>query len=321
MSGAPNVSPAARERVWAAVERLGFEPNRLARSLRSGSTMGIGIVVPDVAIGFFASALKGAQELLEASGYHALVANTDRDAARETEALRTLRAHQVDGLILATSGGYRDIGVPAVFFDDVPSAPAAGAVALCNAEGVATLVEHLVNAHGLSRLAYVGPPATPSRGVAPFTHRVGRERLDGFRAAVGRAGLALPPECVRTSDPACTAEEAAAAARELLALPERPQGIIAGADTLAMGVLDAARGMGLDVPGDVALVSFDEPAYAHLIDPPMTSLDRHDGQLGRRAAEMLLAALADGGASLDEPEVERVPLELRVRRSCGCTPS
>src|SRR4029453_1806851 len=116
-------------------------------------------------------------------------------------------------------------------------------------------------AHGLSRLAYVGPPAPPSPGVAPFPHRGGREGVDGFRAAVGRAGLALPPEYVRTSDPACTAEEAAAVARELLALPERPQGIIAGADTLAMGVLDAAHGMGLDVPGDVALVSFDEPAY------------------------------------------------------------
>ena len=178
-----------------------------------------------------------------------------------------------------------------------------------------------MKAHGLARLAYVGPPAVPSRGVAPFTHRVGRERVDGFRAAVGRAGLPLPPEYVRTTDPACTAEEAAAVARQLLALPERPQGIIAGADTVAMGVLDAARGMGLDVPGDVALVSFDEPAYAHLIDPPITSLDRHDRQLGRRAAEMLLDALADGGAALDEPVVERVPLELRVRRSCGCAPS
>ena len=200
----------------------------------------------------------------------------------------------------------------------MPSAPAAGAVALCNAEGVATLVEHLVAAHALDRLAYVGPPAAPSRGVAPFTHRVGRERLDGFRAAVGRAGLALPPEYVRTSDPACTAEEAAAVARELLTLPDPPQGIIAGADTLAMGVLDAARGLGMDVPGDVALVSFDEPAYADLIAPPITSLDRHDRQLGRRAAEMLLDALGDGGGPLGEPEVERVPLELLVRRSCGC---
>jgi LacI family transcriptional regulator len=85
-----------------------------------------------------------------------------------------------------------------------------------------------------------------------------------------------------------------------------------------MGVLDAARGLGMDVPGDVALVSFDEPAYADLIDPPITSLDRHDQQLGRRAAEMLLDALANGGPPFAEPEVERVPLALLVRRSCGC---
>jgi LacI family transcriptional regulator len=318
MSGARNVSPAARDRVWAAVERLGFEPNRLARSLRSGSTMGIGIVVPDVAIGFFATALKGAQELLETAGYHALVANTDRAADREAAALRMLRAHQVDGIILATSGGYQDIGVPAVFFDNVPSAPAVGAVALRNAEGVAQLVDHLVRVHGLDRIAYVGPPAAPALGVAPFTHRSGRERLDGFRAALGRAGLPLPPEYVRTSGPACTEAEATAITRELLALERPPQAILAGADTLAMGVLDAARASGVRVPQDLALVSFDEPAYADLIDPPVTSLDRHDRELGRRAAQLLLDALAIGNGALQEPEVERVPLELLVRRSCGC---
>ena len=244
--------------------------------------------------------------------------NTERAAEREAAALRMLRAHQVDGIILATSGGYQDIGVPAVFFDNVPSAPAVGAVAMCNEEGVAQLVDHLVRAHGQDRIAYIGPPAAPALGVAAFTHRSGRERLDGFRAALGRAGLPLPPEYVRTSDPACTEAEAAAITRELLALERPPQAILAGADTLAIGVLDATRASGVRVPEDLALVSFDEPAYADLIDPPVTSLDRHDRQLGRRAAQLLLEALVSGNGGHQEPEVERVPLELRLRRSCGC---
>jgi LacI family transcriptional regulator len=71
------------------------------------------------------------------------------------------------------------------------------------------------------------------------------------------------------------------------------------------------------VPGDLALVSFDEPAYADLLEPPMTSLDRHDRELGRRAAELLLGAL-DGSGIDASSAVLRVPLELRVRRSCGC---
>src|SRR5919202_1826863 len=73
LSEEPNVSAQARDRVWAAAQRLGFEPNHLARSLRRGSTMAVGLVVPDVAIGFYARALKGAQEALEESGYHVLV--------------------------------------------------------------------------------------------------------------------------------------------------------------------------------------------------------------------------------------------------------
>lgn len=318
MSGGPNVSPAARDRVWAAVERLGFEPNHLARSLRRGSTMGVGLVVPDVAVAFYASALKGAQEVLEGEGYHVLVMNTERTADREAAALRTLSAHQVDGVILATSGGYRDIGVPAVFFDAVPPDVRAGAVALRNAEGIDALVEHLARVHGHDRIAYVGPPATGAPGAAPFLHRPGRERLDGFRDAIGRVGLPLPPEYVRTSDPACSEDVAERIADELLGLAQPPTAVLAGADTLALGVLEAARKGGVGVPGDLALVSFDEPAHPDLLDPPVTSLDRHDRALGRRAAEMLLEALA-GSAAADAPgEVERVELALRVRRSCGC---
>jgi LacI family transcriptional regulator len=316
MSGGTNVSAAAQERVWAAVDRLGFQPNYLARSLRRGSTMAVGLVVPDVAIAFYARALKGAQEVLEASGYHVLVINTERTAQREADALRTLRAHQVDGLIIATSGGYHDIGVPVVFVDNVPIDVGAGAVALCNEEGVGVLVEHLAGHHGHERIAYVGPPPGVFPADIPSVHRTGRERLDGFRAAMGRAGRALPPEYVRTSDVALTDATASRITGELLSLERPPTAIVAGADTLAMGVLEGARRHGARVPGELALVSFDEPSYADLLDPPVTSLDRHDSQLGRRSAELLLAAMAGDG--VPSAGVERVPLELRVRRSCGC---
>jgi LacI family transcriptional regulator len=309
------VSPATRERVWAAAQRLNFEPNRLARSLRRGSTMAVGLVVPDVANVFYGAALKGAQEVLEEAGYHVLVVNTERTAGREREALRSLRAHQVDGVIVSTYGGYEDIGVPVAFFDDVLPGLGVGSVALANEQGVALLVEHLAREHGHRRIAYVGPPETVAEGPTPRVF-VGRERLDGFRAAVGRAGVPLPPEYVRLTAPSCPQAEARAIAAELLRLDVRPTAIVGGTDTLAIGALEAALDAGLRVPEDVALVSFDEPAFADLLSPPVTSLDRHDRELGRHAAELLLAALQhrDGHGS----QLVRVPLELRVRRSCGC---
>ena len=315
LAESPLVNENTRRRVWEVAQRLRFQPNRLARSLRSGATMAVGLVVPDVGASFYASALKSAQDALEAAGYHVLVLNTGRAAAREREALRTLRSHQVDGLLVATSGGYEDIGVPAVFFDNVPAQRGAGAVAMDNDGGVRLLVEHLVDAHGHRRIAYMGPPEAVGTGADDVLQGTGRERLEAFRAAVGRAGLPLPPEYVRTSEPASFEEDARVAARELMALAQPPTAMVGGSDTLATGLLRGLRERGCRVPEDVALVSFDEPVSADLLDPPMTCLDRHDRDLGRMAAEALLRALAgeDG-----PPGTVRVPAALSVRRSCGC---
>jgi LacI family transcriptional regulator len=315
LADSPLVNANTRLRVFEVAERLRFQPNRLARSLRSGATMAIGLVVPDVGASFYASALKSAQDVLEAAGYHVLVLNTGRAAGREREALRTLRAHQVDGLLVATSGGYEDIGVPAVFFDNVPTQRGAGAVAMDNEGGVRLLVEHLVTAHGHRRVAYMGPPEAVGTGADDVLQGAGRERLEAFRAAVGRAGLPLPPEYVRTSEPASFEEDARVAARELMALEPPPTAMVGGSDTLATGLLRGLREDGRRVPQDVALVSFDEPVSADLLDPPMTCLDRHDRDLGRMAAAALLRAL---GGDDGPPGTVRVPAALTLRRSCGC---
>lgn len=322
LARSPLVHAATRERVGRAAQRLGFEPNRLARSLRRGATMGVGLVVPDVAAAFYAAALKASQEVLEAAGRHVLVMNTDRDAGREREALATLRAHQVDGLILATSGGYVEMGIPVVFFDNVPADGRAPAVAVDNVGGTEVLVGHLARTHGHARIAYVGPPESLGADGGPLG--VGHERVLGYRAGLARAGLALDPAYVRLSRGDATEATGRELARELLTLAAPPSAIVAGTDALAAGVLRGARELGRSVPGELALVAFDEPVYADLLDPPITSLDRHDAELGRRAAELLLERLAPGSGA--EPvsgvlaEVIRVPLALTPRRSCGCPP-
>ena len=164
LADSPLVNDNTRQRVWEVAERLRFQPNRLARSLRSGATMAVGLVVPDVGAAFYASALKSAQDVLEAAGYHVLVLNTGRAAEREREALRTLRAHQVDGLLVATSGGYEDIGVPAVFFDNVPGRPRRGRGGDGQRRRHAAARRALVDVHGHERIAYMGPPEAVGTG-------------------------------------------------------------------------------------------------------------------------------------------------------------
>ena len=301
------VSEATRRRVHAAARRLRYEPNRLARSLRTRASMFVGVIVPDIAIGFYARSVKGAQDVLERAGYQVLVMNTEREAVREAAALRTLLEHRVDGILLATSGGYeRPPRVPVVFFDNLVEGAGAGHVARANREGMAILVGHLLG-HGHERIGYVGAPPSATSGV---------ERLAGFEAAMAAAGLTVPAGYVCLGDEVWSGESARHVTRGLLAVANPPTAIVAASDTLALGAIQAARQAGLRVPDDVAVVSFDDPFFGELIDPPITALARNERELGELAASLLLHAVETGG---DGPPTEvRLPVELIVRRSCGC---
>jgi LacI family transcriptional regulator, galactose operon repressor len=235
------------------------------------------------------------------------VMDSERDAEREAENLRTLLAHRVDGLLLATSGGFvPGPEVPVVFFDQICPDAGAANVALDNRGGIELLVTHLLQ-HGHRRIAFVGAPA----GLTSAT-----ERLEAFLAVLGRAGLDAGDDDVRFGDEHWSEASGEGAMRGHLARAERPTAVVAASDTLAVGALRAIRAAGLAVPEDVALVSFDDPRFGDLLDPPMTALSRHDRELGERAARLLLGIVANGDAARGTDV--RVETELIVRRSCGC---
>jgi len=308
MSGHKSVRDDTRRRVQAAARRIGYEPNRIARSLRSRNSMFVGIIVPDIAHGFYGRTVKAAQDVLEAAGYQILVMNTDREPHREQAALKTLLAHRVDGILLASSGGVTESPpVPTVFFDNLVAGAGEGNVARANKQGMDILVGHLVDAHGCERIAYLsGPPILTS----------GIERLDGFRDAMGARRLPVVPEHVVFGDEAWSPESGTVAMRDLLALPERPEAVITASDTIALGAIQAVRDRGLAVPDDIALVSFDDPFFGAFMEPQLTALRGDERALGEHAASLVLQALRTGSR---ERSVEvRIPVALTVRRSCGC---
>jgi DNA-binding LacI/PurR family transcriptional regulator len=303
----PRISAETRLRVQAAALGLGYEPNRVAQSLRAMTAPFVGIVVPDIGITFYSRFVKGAQEVLERAGHQALVMSTEREAGREEAALRTLEGHRVSGILLATSRPASDEPhIPTVYFDSLAGDRGIARLALANAQGMDLLVGHLVE-HGHRRIGYVGGPPL-------FTS--GAERLEGFRIAVGVHGADLSPAYVEIADTSWSPASGAAAAERLLALAEPPTAIVASGDTLALGVMGACRDAGLRVPDDMALVTFDDPVFGGLLDPPVTALRRGDLELGRAAAKLLLGALRTG--QVDGDAEVRIPVELVVRRSCGC---
>jgi LacI family transcriptional regulator, galactose operon repressor len=303
----PRISESTRARVKAVARDLGYQPNRLAQSLRGRDGTFVGIVVPDIGIGFYSRCVKGAQDLLENEGHQVLLMNTGRDAEREEAALETLLEHRVRGVIIATSARQTTPPrVPTVFFDNLVPEHGVANVALANHEGVDVLVRHLAE-HGHTRIGYIGGPPTLTSGI---------ERLDSFRDAVARLGLDERRRYIELADAQWTPASGARALRRLAELEEPPTAVVTSGDTLALGAMSACRELGLRMPEDMALVSFDDPFFGDLLDPPITALARSEIELGKLAAALLLRAL-ETGATVSPTEV-RLPVELVVRRSCGC---
>jgi LacI family transcriptional regulator len=304
MRGSPQVNEAMRARVLEAATRVGFAPDQAARALVTGSSPFVGMIVPDVGEIFYAQTLKGARDVLEEHGLQVLLMESAHDAQKETAAIHALRAHRVSGILLATFGGYEPANVPLVFFDHVLADVGEGEVALADHEAAGDLVDHLLT-HGHKRIAYIGGP----RGFSPA-----EERRDGFVAALAKHWLAVPQEYMQTSDVMLSEAASARATSLLLGLDPAPTAIVAGSNRLAIGALRTLRAAGKRVPEDMALVCFGDSDSGDLMDPPLTVVSHRPRELGRRAAAILLGQIEHPGPRIKD----RLPVELIVRRSCGC---
>jgi LacI family transcriptional regulator len=311
LNGRGELSPATRAAVLEAADALHFEPSHLARSLRTRTTSTIGFVVPDVSSPFYASALQGAQRVLEQAGFRVLLMDSGQEADGEVAALRTLLAHRVDGLLVSTIGIEPERfdalvtrrGAPCVFFDSGVDGAGDGTVLLDNAAGIALLVDHLV-AHGHRRIGLITGSLRETSGL---------ERLRTFHAAMRRHGLETPDAYV--SGGRWTVENGRDATRRILSTPEPPTALISSSVELALGALQACRELGIGIPDALALATFDDAYFAELLDPPLTAVGYDPSEVGAQAASLLVEAIRDEGA---QPRRVTIPVRLLTRRSCGC---
>jgi LacI family transcriptional regulator len=312
LSGRGSVAIETRDRVRRVAADLDFQPSAAGQTLRTRSTRMIGFIVPDISSTFYANALKSAQHRLQEAGYQVTLMDTDERPVHEQAALLALAAGRVDGLILCSSAGdgsvvrsiERRFHLPIVLFDNILEGVGVGRIALANEAGIQLLVHHLVEVHGHRRIGYVG-------GIESETS--GAERLAGYQAGLRRDGLPFDPRCVRLGDWTVAAGRRETAA--LLELDEPVSAIVYPCADLALGGLSELRARRVSVPKEVAIVCFDDTDAAPLLDPPLTVLARRDREIGALAATMILRALKHDGA---EPTEVRIPMELAVRRSCGC---
>jgi LacI family transcriptional regulator len=311
LNGHGGLAPATRAAVQDAAAELNFQPSALARSLRTQQTLTVGFVVPDVSSPFYAAALKGAQGRLEQAGYRVMLMDASLDVERELAALETLLSHQVDGLLVASTGLPRPLfdgagaaATPTIFFDGVVEGAGEGAVTLDNEGGIALLVDHLVE-HGHERIALLAGSQRESAGAA---------RLQAFHSAMAARGRSPQDRYVKVC--AWEIADGRRAGLELLRDPEPATAVLASSAELALGFMSAAATRGARIPDDVALVAFDDPYFGDLLEPSLTAVGYDARQIGATAAELLVQAMR----SKSMPVEVRVPVTLVRRRSCGCQP-
>jgi LacI family transcriptional regulator len=300
-----DVSPVTRERVMQAIERLGYHPNGIARGLVMQRTGTLGLVMPDVANPFFSDMALAVERAAYAEGYNVFLCNTDEDPRRELDMLNSLQEKRVDGIILCSSRmDERELRTLAAHYPAVVltnrrlEGAGVGTVLVDYQQGGRSAAEHLLNRHH-RHIGFLAGPAI-SRG--------GRERAEGYRAALQDADLPYHPEW--TLDCAPTIEGGYQAARDLLEAFPILTALFCYNDLVAVGALRAATELGRRVPDDVAIVGFDDIPLAALVTPPLTTCHVARYELGIQAARLLLDKLGS-----DEAEYEEIILETtHVRR-------
>lgn len=311
LNGGPrSVAPATRARVLAAVERLGYRPNAIARSLRVNRTMTLGLVVPDTSNPFFAELARAVEEAAFDAGYTLVIGNATENQARQTAYVRTFLQRQVDGLLLVPAHGpvaclpeLGESGKPWVVLDRrIAGLSGVSQILVDNRGGAAEATRHLLR-HGRTRVACVAGP----RDVMPTTDRVA-----GWRQALTEAGMRPARSLIRHVP--FGRRSGYRAARDLFA-DRRPDAVFVASDEQASGVLRALAELGLACPDDVAVASFDGIAPSAYSVPALTTMAQPFGELGRMALSRLLGRMADPAA---RAAVTALPVSLVARGSCGC---
>ena len=302
------VNEETARRVNKAAKALGYEPNPIARSLKTSRSRTVGLVIPDLLNPLFPPIVRGIESALQSKGYNLWIVSTDNDDVRERALVESLRSRQVDGLIIATARLDHPLleelqrqGTCMVLINrrspkyDIPS------VTADDSDGILLAVQHLSNL-GHRRIVHLAGPQNTSTGVT---------RLRAFHHAIRDLGLNEDPRLVvQCAD--WRESHGAEALRGLLDQGPDFTGVVAGNDLLALGCYDVFAERGIDCPRDISVVGFNDMIYLDKMAPPLTSIRVPHFDLGAEAGSMLLDYLAEPERG---PRSVHLPVSVTVRGS------
>jgi LacI family transcriptional regulator len=324
------------ERVTEAARELGYEPNRVARTMRSGKSDIIGFVCADISDAFFSSAMRGICDVALDEGSKVIVMNTDDQLSQEQDAARVLLSHEVDGLIItpvsvrehAHIDAVTGAGVPVVSLDRQLSDAGIDSVVADNEAGTANAIHHLIG-RGHHRIAYLGsvqpeePPALrigKSRASVAGPSRPSLDRVRGYLRALSAAGLPVERELISLvphDEPGRRTDAVAA----MLALGDPPSALFTADSYMTKSAFTLLSERGIAIPGEMSLLGFDDLEWTTLVRPRISVVVQSAYDMGRAAAAQLFAKIAapESGAGSASVRGQRtvIPTRFLERESVG----
>ncbi len=311
ITGTVPVSRKRQERVWAAIQKLGYHPNHVARSLRLRRTRMLGLVISDITNPFFSQMVRGAEDAALERNYLILTFNTDDRVEREKQVLSVLRSRRVDGILLVVAPGVEcpfhiaetiNAGTPLVCLDRVPPGLRVDSVSVDNAAGAREGVRHLLGL-GHRRIGII---------TGSLALQTAQQRLRGYKEALAEANVEVRPEWIREGD--FHTESGYRQGRELLMGGDRPTALFISNGLMAIGVLKALAELRLSCPHHVALMAFDDLPLTEVFKPHLTAVAQPAYAIGYRGAQLLIQRI-EGDIRGRTPLAIQLPTELRIRES------
>jgi LacI family transcriptional regulator len=312
LSGSKSVGSAMRVRVQAAIADLDYHPDRVARSLKSKKTRTLGIILSDITNPFFSQVLRGAEDCALANGYVLISLNSDDKVDREIQMLSVLRSSRVDGILIVVAPNPRHSehisnalhsGIPIVCLDRVPENIPLDCVSIDNILGSKMCVRHLIQ-QGHRRIGIISGSSSL---------QTGRERLQGYIAALNEADIDMDAELIKEGDFRQTSGYRLG--KDLLFANRRPTAVFVANGLMAIGFVQALNEAYLSCPEDIAVACFDDLPLSDIFQPQITAVIQPAYEIGRVGAQLLIDRLQQNVSAPTSPVSICLSPELKIRSS------
>ncbi|MDD3776503.1 MAG: LacI family DNA-binding transcriptional regulator [Actinomycetota bacterium] len=311
MHNYPGVKEETKKKVLKVASQFNYEINAVASSLRREKTNTLGIIVGNVLSQFYSTLAKAVEDVAIEEGYSLILCNGDDNPQKELKYLRILKANRVDGIILTPTGknaSYIDFlkksGMQIVLVDRLVPGLENDAVLVDNEKGSYEAIKYLIS-RGYKRIAIIN--GFPDR-------TTGAERLEGYKRALTEANINIDPGLIKTGN--FKKRSGINLATELVEADPRPEVIFVTNLDMALGAVLAIKNKGLHIPRDIGILSFDNPDWTQITDPPITTINQPVYSMGNTAAELIIKKINKPSNYRNEPPlIIRLGTHLVIRSS------